>query len=497
MNIRQSFFSRAHGVNHHWWALGAISIGSFAATYDTGALNISLPQIMVSFQASFKLIIWVPLAFLLTSTAFLLPAGQLGDIIGRKKIYNIGLIIFLAGSALCVLSQSPTQLILFRVFQSLGASMIYTNFFAIITAVFPEKNRGQGLGFGMALAVIGVSSGPAIGGLITSYVGWRGIFVLNVAAAISGLISSHLILQEKLVSPPSGESSRHFDVVGTGLVAAAIVSLFVGLNFGQEKGWDAVATHILFAIAALTMIAFPWYESRRTHPVVDITLFKNRIVSFNMIARLICFFALAANGLLMPFFLQLVRGYSPAEAGLTIAAMSIIIAIVSPVTGSLANHISSRTLSTAGMALMSLSLYFLSRLNLSSTYGDVLWRLLLLGLGHAIFQTPNSTSIMDSVPKDKFGVISGVLALIRQTGQALGIGVANTIVVASLSSKVGNVSLYSIKRDATLLEQGDAISAFAAGIDQAFLAASLICILGVIFCLIRGKTARDQGIHAR
>ncbi len=150
-------------------------------TYDLGAVNISLPQMMSSFETSFTIATWVLLAYLLTSTVLLLPAGRLGDMIGRKKVYNLGFLIFAVGSAFCGLSQNPTQLIIFRIIQASGIAMVQTSSFAITAAVFPEKERGKGLGLGMTMAAIGASSGPALGGLIVTAAGWRGIFFLALS----------------------------------------------------------------------------------------------------------------------------------------------------------------------------------------------------------------------------------------------------------------------------------------------------------------------------
>ena len=498
MNIKKTFYKSVHGPKHHWWALSVTSLGAIITTYDTGAVNISLPQVMTSYQTNISTVSWVLLSYLLTTTSLLLPAGRLGDFIGRKKIYILGFIIFIAGSALCGISQSPWQLILFRILQGVGASMLQTNSFAIVAAVFPVRQRGKGLGFNSTLAAIGITSGPAIGGLIVHIVGWRGIFFLNIPVGLVGTVLAHLVLKEELVSPPPTEKhQRHFDLAGAGLASVGIVSLMIGLSLGQKGNWHSTNTLLFLGCAAFALAAFPWFESRRKHPLVDIKLFKNRTFVFNNVARLICFLATSSNSLLMPFFLQVISGYSPFKAGLFIAPLSVVFALISPISGWLTNYITTRILTSIGMAIMGLSLYSFSQLNPSSGYSDILGGLLLLGLGVGLFQTPNNTSVMDSVPKESFGIASGILALVRQTGHALGIAIASTIVVTSMYSTVGKISLYSIKRGARVLEQGDALAAFSDGIGKAFFFASLLCILGVIFSLIRGKTERDTGEHTR
>ncbi|MBI4333844.1 MAG: MFS transporter [Chloroflexi bacterium] len=496
MKIKESFYRTVHGPHHHWWAASVVAFGNFMNMYDLGAVNISLPQIMTSFQTSFTMTTWVLLAYLLTSTVLLLPAGRLADMIGRKKVYNLGSLIFVVGSALSGLSQNPAQLILFRVLQAAGISMIQTSSFAITSAVFPPKERGKGLGFSMTWVAIGATSGPSIGGLIAGSLGWRAIFFLNVPIGLIGAILGHLVLQEKLVSTPPEKVSQRFDAMGAWLSALAIGAFLVGMSFGQEGNWSAPETLISLGIAAAAMAAFLWLETRRTYALVDLGLFKNSTFAFNNTARFVFFLALSANILLTPFFLQVVQGHSPSRAGLIIAPQSIVLGFFSPVAGWLTNRISSRTLAAGGMGLIGLSFFFLSRLDPSSSTTDILLPLLLLGAGYGIFQTPNNTAVMDSIPKEKYGIASGILSLGRQAGQAIGVAMASTIVLATIFPAVGKVSLHSLKRDSTVLAQADAMNAFAAGITTAYLVGALLCAAGVIFCLMRAKTARDEGVHA-
>ncbi len=497
VNAKDSFYRTVHGKNHHWWALLVTSLGSFMTTYDLGAVSMSLPHVMNTFKASLTLTSWVLLAQLLTAAALLLPASRLGDIVGRKKIYNLGFIVFIIGSFCSGISQNLTQLILFRILQASGGSMIQTNSFAIVTAVFPERDRGKGLGFSSALANIGVTAGPAIGGLIIGAVGWRGVFFLNVPVGIAGTILAHLILQEEKVSTPREKVTGGFDMAGSCLATIAVGSLLTGFSLGQDRGWSSTATLLFLGIALAAMAFFPWFESRRPNPLVDINLLKNRTFALNNISRLILFITVSGNLFLMPFFLQVVLGYSPAKTGMLIAPISILIGIVAPIAGWLTNIFPTRVLSAVGMTILGAGLFSTSCLAPSSQYHDVLWRLLLIGLGHGIFQTPNNTSIMDSVSRDKFGIASGLMALMREIGRAMGTSLASVIVVAGMYAAVGPFSLYDLGSKGGSQMQGPLLQAFAHSITAALLAASLLCIPGVILCLLRGKTARDEGMIAR
>jgi len=493
VDIKKSFYGVVHGKNHHWWVLAVTSTGSFMTQYDLGAVSMSLPHIMNSFETSLSVVAWVILAQQLTATALLLPAGRLGDIVGRKTIYNLGFIVFIIGAFLCGSSQNLTQLILSRIFQAAGSSMLQTNSFAIVAAAFPDKDRGKGLGFSSTLVAIGTVSGPVIGGLLISTFGWRGVFFLNVPIGIMGAVLAHLILQEKRVSSTQAKVVGHFDVIGSFLSTIAIGCFLVGLSFGQDAGWFSARTLLFFGTSVAALIAFPYFESRKTHPLIDVSLLKNRTFALNNIARFILFVSASFYILLMPFYLQVVLSYSPLETGILLSAMSVVMGIVAPVAGWLTNTINTRVLSAFGMSVMGLGIFFTTQLNLHSSYNDVLWRLLIIGAGYGIFQTPNNTSIMDSVSREKFGITSGLMSLVREIGRSFGTSLASIIVVTSMFSTVGPVSLHSLKRGGAAAMQGPALQALTDSIAKALLVAALLCIPGVILCLFRGKTARDEG----
>ncbi len=468
-------------------------MGTFMTTYDMGAVSMSLPQIMVSFKASLALTSWVILAQLLTATALLLPAGRLGDIVGRKKVYNLGFLIFITGSFLSGMSQSLPHLIIFRVLQASGASMLQTNSFAIVTAVFPERERAKGMGYSSTMAALGTTMGPALGGIVLAATGWRGVFFVNVPVGIVGALAAHLILEEKRVSTPHDKVIRAFDFRGAFLATTAIGSLLAGISLGQERSWGAPETRIFLVIAFLALVAFPFVESRRLHPLVDTQLLKNRGFAFNNASRCIMFLAMAGNVLLMPFYLQIVLGYSPLKTGLLIAPTSLAMAAAAPVSGMLTNRISTRVLSAIGMGAMCIGLFTTTQLDVYSNYNDVLWRLIVIGLGYGFFQTPNNTSIMDCVTRDKFGISSGIMAVGREIGRSVGTSMASAIVVASMAATVGPVSLYSLRREGASEIQGPVLQAFSSAITKAFLVAALLCIPGMVFTLLRGKTPRDKG----
>jgi len=245
-----------HNNSHHWWALGTVSIGIFMATLDASIVNISLPTIMADFKASLAVSEWIILAYMLTITGLLLPFGRLADMIGRKKIFRLGFVMFSLGSGLCALSQNPAQLIFFRAFQAIGAAMLTSNSFAIITAVFPPEKRGRALGIAGTVVATGFTVGPSLGGFLVTALGWRSIFYVNVPVGLVGIIMATYILNEQLVSPTLGQK-KSFDFLGTALIVIGLSALLLGLTTGQAGRWGTPLVVFKLVLAAFTITLLP------------------------------------------------------------------------------------------------------------------------------------------------------------------------------------------------------------------------------------------------
>ena len=245
-----------HNNNHHWWVLGTVSIGIFMATLDASIVNISLPTIMADFKASLAVSEWIILAYMLTITGLLLPFGRFADMIGRKKIFRLGFVMFSLGSGLCALSQNPAQLIFFRAFQAIGAAMLTSNSFAIITAVFPPEKRGRALGIAGTVVATGFTVGPSLGGFLVTALGWRSIFYVNVPVGLVGIIMATYILNEQLVSPTLGQK-KSFDFLGTALIVIGLSALLLGLTTGQAGRWGTPLVVFELVLAAFTITLLP------------------------------------------------------------------------------------------------------------------------------------------------------------------------------------------------------------------------------------------------
>lgn len=479
------------GHNHHWWALGTVSIGTFMATLDASIVNISLPTIMADFKSNLAVSEWIILSYLLVIIGLLLPFGRLADMTGRKKIYRLGFVIFSLGSGLCALSGNPGQLIFFRALQAVGAAMIMANSFAIITAVFPPQLRGRGLGMMGTVVAVGFTVGPSLGGFLVSAFGWRSIFYVNVPVGALGITMITTVLNERLVSPTLGQK-KSFDFIGAALVVSGLSALLLGLTSGQGGNWGSQSVLFELAIAAGALVLVPVWEARATEPLIDLHLFKNRLFTFGNLAGFFSFLGVSANAFLMPFFLQLALGYTPLHAGLLMTPTALAIAVVSPLSGWLSDRIDTRIVSSLGLAVSTTALIWLSLLKAQASYHDVLVRLLLLGTGQGLFQSPNNSSVMGSVPRNSLGIAGGFLSMMRNVGQVVGIALAGTILTGAMVTVLGHASFEALHAGGSPARKAPALAAFMVGLHRAYLIAAFICFLAMWTSLVRGKPGSQR-----
>jgi EmrB/QacA subfamily drug resistance transporter len=478
--------------SHHWWVLGTVSVGIFMATLDASIVNISLPTIMADFKASLAVSEWIILSYLLVITGLLLPFGRLADMTGRKKVFQLGFVIFSLGSGLCALAQNPAQLIFFRALQAVGAAMLMSNSFAIITAVFPPEKRGRALGIIGTVVATGFTVGPSLGGFLVTAFGWRSIFYVNVPVGLVGIIMTFYILIEKEVSPTLGQR-KSFDFLGAALIMIGLSSLLLGLTTGQTGQWGTPLVVFELALAAFTLALVPIWEAKTAQPLIDLKLFNNRLFSFGNLAGFLSFLAISTNAFLMPFFLQLALGYSPFQAGLLMTPTALTIAVIAPISGWLSDRTDPRILSTLGLAINSCALFWLAMLKAQSGYHDVLIRLILLGIGQGLFQSPNNSSVMGSVPRDYLGIAGGFLSMMRNVGQVVGIAMAGSILAGTMVKVAGHASFHALHTGDSAAQRAPVLAAFMHGMNHAYLVAALICFLGMWTSLVRGKPGSAPG----
>ncbi|HJU86587.1 MAG TPA: DHA2 family efflux MFS transporter permease subunit, partial [Gemmatimonadota bacterium] len=415
-----------------WWVMLAIAMGVFLGTIDGSIVNVALPTLVADLDTTFPVVQWVVLAYLLTLATLVLGIGRLGDIVGKKPIYTWGFAVFTLGSVLCGLSPSVGWLIGFRVFQGIGAAMIFALGFAIITEAFPREERGRALGIQGAIVSVGIVLGPTLGGLLIGSLGWRWIFFVNLPVGIVGTITAIRYIPD--VPPPGGE---RFDFVGAGAFLVMLLSVLLGLTFGQTHGFGHPLPLGLLGLAAVILPLYVTIERRAEHPMLDLSLFRNRLVSVNLFAGWASFAAIGGVGILLPFYLERVLGHSPAEMGLLLSSLPLGLGLAAPAAGSISDRIGPWPVILVGLATLLAS--YLLMLTLGTDTGALAYlaTMLPVGLGMGIFQSPNNSAIMGAVPPRRLGVTSGLLTITRITGQLSGISILGAVWAARVAEHAG------------------------------------------------------------
>jgi EmrB/QacA subfamily drug resistance transporter len=473
-------------MERKWLILTSVSLGSLMATLDGSIVNIALPAIQKDFRVDLTTVEWVVVAYLLVVGCLLLPFGRLGEVLTFKRVYLVGFGVFTLGSVLCGASPNESALIGFRAVQAVGAAMIMSMGPAIVARTFPATERGRALGLNGISVSIGLSLGPALGGILTQVATWRAIFLINAPIGLLAIVWAARVLPPE--APGKGQS---FDARGASLSGAALFALLLALSEGQQWGWTSLATVGLLIAFLVLGTAFVLAERGSLQPMVDLALFKIRPFSAGLAAVVVAFAGLFTATFLLPFLLQQARGFSPIEAGLLLTPVPITMALVAPFSGAASDRFGPRALASTGMAIMVLGLLSLTQLPVDFALPDLVWRLVLLGLGQGLFMSPNSSAVLGSVPRPRVGTASGTLAQMRVNGQALGIALSGAVVATRLP-----VHLAELGGGApTVATQNLAL---AGAIHDAFVVAAIVCSVGIVASLVRGSnpTGKDRAIAA-
>lgn len=486
--MRHFLENTVFGPNHRWWALCIVALAVLMATTDSGLLSISLPVIVAELRADLASAAWISFIYALVTASLYLPVGRLSDLVGRRRTFSAGFLLYAMSSAIAGLSQEPRQLILFRGLQGVGSALMMVNTFALVTVLFPPEERGRAMGIsGGTISAIGFTIGPVFGGFLTHTFGWRSIFYVTACLGVLGFLASRFLLREEDDARPPRTTKEPFDFVGASAFSLGLSFLLVALTTGQRGQWDSWVVHAELVAAAATLGFFVWWEGRSPHPLLDLGLFRIRAFAAGNVARLTQFVAMSMNHLLMPFFLQLGLGLDPLRAGLLMTPTAIVLAVLSPVTGWLSERMEPRWLASAGLVIMGASCFVLSRLQPGAGHWEVVPGLVLLGLGLGFFQTPNNNALMSALPAHRLGVGSSFLSVVRSFGNSLGVATGTTIVSASLLAVTGQTSLQDLRRPGAAGLSGILLSAFMQGYRYSYLSAGLLCLAGALVSFTRNS----------
>lgn len=401
-----------------WFVMAAVGMGTFLETIDSSSINMALPTLVESFRIDFAVVQWVVLASVLTQSALMLVAGRLGDTLGKKRIFVAGFVVAGIGAVCAGLSPNIGWLIAFRVVQAVGLAMSMALMFGIATEAFPPNERGKALGTIGGIVSLGVVIGPLLGGYILESLSWRWLFFVNIPIVLVGIPIALRYLPDVR---PGGRQA--FDYAGASLFFVALFALLLATTYGQRDGYGQPLVLGLLGVTGVLLTAFLLVERRHSHPVVDLSLFRIRAFSVNVVLRFISFIVFVGAGLLLPFYLQNVLHYTPGEMGLLLTVMPLAFGITAPFAGTLADRFGTRPLSVIGLFLLVFGSYALSTLNAETTTLGLILRMIPLGAGMGIFQSPNNSVIMGVTPRDRLGMTSSFVSVVRTVGRSTGIAV--------------------------------------------------------------------------
>jgi EmrB/QacA subfamily drug resistance transporter len=461
-------------MDYKWVVLSVTTVGMFMATLDSSIVVIGLPTVLDKLHADMVLGVWIITGYRLMMTLLLVLLGRLADLYGRVKLYNMGFAIFTVGSLACALSRTGEQLVVFRFLQGAGAALLMTNSAAIITDAFPKNELGMGLGTNIMAANLGAIAGYTLSGVMITYFGWQSIFLINVPVGIFGTIWGYLRLKEISVRAVG----QKFDYAGSILYCVGLSTILLALTVGDPASTRNIA---ILAGGLLFMVGVIFIELRQKFPTLDLALFKIRLFAAGNITSFLNALAFACGPFLRSLYMQLVLGYSAVKTGVLLIPMEIVIFLLSPISGKLSDRYGGKILVSIGLALNAAALFWFSTLNENSSYSMVLVSLVLFGVGTALFASPNTSSVMGSVPAEKRGVANGIRMTVNQT--AISLSVPFSLLLMSLVMPYNQLSKIV---NNTQLNSANEMPIFLSAINRACFILGIIMFLAIIPSLLRG-----------
>ena len=442
------------------------TFAAFLAPFLSSAVNLALPAIGKDLHANAISLGWVVSSYILSTAIFLMPFGRLGDIVGRKKVFSLGIMLFTISTFLIIFSHNILSLIILRLFQGLSSAMIFGTSLAIITSVYQPGERGKAMGINITATYLGLSCGPVIGGLLTQYMGWRSVFAFLVPFGIISLI----LIQRKIKTEWAEAVGEKFDYRGSFLYGIALASFMYGFSrLPSSLGWICILVGVLMAIIFLIV------ENKISNPVFDIRLIlKNRVFAFSGMAALINYSATSAIAFFISLYLQYLKGLDARSAGLIMISQPIAMTLLSPLAGKLSDKKNPGVIASIEMGITASGLILLCFITQTTPDYIIVLLLLLLGTGFGIFSSPNSNAIMSSVDKRHLGIASGVVGTMRMVGQMMSMGIAMMLISLFIGKQTINPETYR-----------GLISAMRTG----FIIFSVLSILGIFASLARHKVS--------
>lgn len=458
-------------MKKEWAILLVILPMTFMTTLDSSIVNVALPTMARELGTTMAGIEWIVTSYLITICALILLFGRFGDVIGKSRVFRFGIAVFTIGSLLCGLSNTLVMLIISRIIQAVGAAAAMATNQGIITETFPPSERGRALGMTGTAVALGTMVGPTLGGLIVSVAPWEFIFLINIPIGVIVYIAVM-----KTLSFRKTEDKVPFDIKGTILFMLTIVLLFCSINFGQSIGFTNQIIVGALILSVLFLIIFIKVEDKIKTPMLDISIFKNKLFSLSIFCGFTSFISIGAINIILPFYLQDVLKLGPSIAGLMMTVSPIVLAVVAPVSGYLSDKLGSEKISALGLSIMTLGIFSLIFFSESTPLLIVGVLIGTVSLGSGIFQSPNNSLIMSTVDKSKLGVAGSINGLIRNLGMTTGIALSTSLLYSLMSIKIGYKVAGYVDGRADI---------FIYAMRFVFIGIGSVCLIGAILTILR------------
>jgi EmrB/QacA subfamily drug resistance transporter len=416
-----------------WWTLAAVAFGLFMIMLDNTVVNVALPSMARDLGVGLSELEWIVTGYALTFASLMLTGGKLADLLGRRRVFVAGLVIFTASSLACGLAESGDFLIGARVVQGAGAALMNPATLSIIAATFPPHQRGMAIGIWAGVSALALAIGPLVGGLLTDHLDWSWIFFVNIPVGIVAIVASFVLIRES----KDESAEQRLDLPGLLTSGIGLFALTYGLIEANTYGWTSGRILGSFAVAAVMLVAFVLLETHQRLPMLDLSLFRNGTFAGANLAVLLVALAMFGVFFFVSLYMQGILGYSAVQAGAAFLPMTVLIILVAPIAGKTSDRFGSRWLMTAGMILVAAQLLSFSRLDEHSTFWNLLPGLLVGGLGISLVMTPSAAAAVRALPVDKSGVGSAVLNAFRQVGGSMGIALMGAIMAHQVGGLKG------------------------------------------------------------
>ena len=479
-NMIIRYLSYSKELHYKWLVLFSAALSIFGTAFDRGSSNVIIPEIAQHFSADIPTVQWVAISYLVVISALMLPLGRLADIIGRKIVIVVGLLVFTVGGI--VSAFSPEMLFLFagRILQGFGGAMIQGTSMVLVLNAFGQGQRGRAIGLVMIFVGMGNIAGPAIGGFITGILGWRAVFL---ATSLITLVSAVLAITVLKSDADERDEAGVFDWLGAFCFTNFLITLLAGFTMVPLYGWTSIYTLPILGLSVILLIAFITRSIKFNDPVLDLKLFRRPLFTTSILALLLCFLGMSSVWFVLPFYLKYVLSYTPQQIGMVFMPAAVGTVIAGPISGRLSDKFGWRPFTVSGLMLVTSGLFALSFLDENSPRWLPILGVLPISTGMGTFYGPNNNAALSVIDEKSYGAVVGFINLIRNSGNLIAVPIATLIVTSVMSSQGHPPDLTAVTKEAT----AGLLPSFISGMNTTCISLTVLVGLGTLLSFYKGK----------